>query len=123
MSVARLALCVVGALLDRDRDGLFVFFVGVVLLGATAPLNPTTKRLVSAPLPVCSLAGLIAISGLAPTSAAAATMIVKAKKDINLVQRGGYTARFFSVVKIDIFVSPPLGYIFRRVGRSLNLAR
>ena len=24
------------ALLDRDRDGLFVFFVGVVLLGAAA---------------------------------------------------------------------------------------
>ena len=53
-------------LLDRDRDGLLVFFVGVVLFRATAPLNPTTKRLVSAPLPVLALAGLIAISGLTP---------------------------------------------------------
>ena len=31
---ARLALRILGARLDRDRDGLFVFFVGVVLLGA-----------------------------------------------------------------------------------------
>jgi len=51
-----------------DRDGLLVFFVGVVLLRATGPLNPSTKRLVSAPLPVLSLAGLIAISGLASTT-------------------------------------------------------
>ena len=51
-----------------DRDGLLVFFVGVVLLRATGPLNPSTKRLVSAPLPVLSLAGLIAISGLTPTA-------------------------------------------------------
>jgi hypothetical protein len=27
---------VLGARLDRDRDGLFVFFVGVVLFGTTA---------------------------------------------------------------------------------------
>ena len=59
---------VVRARLDRDRDGLRVFFVGVVLLRASGALNPTTKRLVSAPLPVISLAGLIAISGLAPTA-------------------------------------------------------
>ena len=66
--VARLALHVLGARLDGLRDGLLVFFVGVVLFRATAPLNPTTKRLVSAPLPVLALAGLIAISGLAPTT-------------------------------------------------------
>ena len=59
---------VVRARLDRDRDGLLVFFVGVVLFRATAPLNPTTKRLVSAPLPVLALAGLIAISGLTSTT-------------------------------------------------------
>ena len=58
----------IGARLDRDRDGLLVFFVGVVLLRATAPLNPSTKRLVSAPLPVLALAGLIAISGLTPNT-------------------------------------------------------
>ena len=40
----------------------------MVLFRATAPLNPSTKRLVSAPLPVLSLAGLIAISGLTPTT-------------------------------------------------------
>ena len=34
--VAPLTRRVLRALLDRDRDGLFVFFVGVVLLGAAA---------------------------------------------------------------------------------------
>ena len=63
-----MGLSILGARLDRDRDRLVVFFVGVVLFRATAPLNPSTKRLVSAPLPVLSLAGLIAISGLAPTT-------------------------------------------------------
>ena len=56
------------ARLDRDRDCLLVFFVGVILFRAASFLNPSTKRLVSAPLPVLSLAGLIAISGLAPTA-------------------------------------------------------
>ena len=55
---------VVGARLDRDRDGLVIFFVGVILFRAAAALYPSTKRLVSARLPVSSLAGLIAISGL-----------------------------------------------------------
>ena len=59
---------VVRARLGRDSDGLIVFSFRVVLFRATAPLNPTTKRLVSAPLPVLALAGLIAISGLAPTT-------------------------------------------------------
>ena len=36
ITLARLALRVVRAFLDRDRDGLLVFFVGVVLLGAAA---------------------------------------------------------------------------------------
>ena len=34
--VARLAFSVLRALLDRGRDGLLVFFVGVVLFGAAA---------------------------------------------------------------------------------------
>jgi hypothetical protein len=66
--VAFLPLRVVRARLDRDRDGLLVFFVGVVLFRASSALNPSTERLVSAPFPVLSLAGLIAISGLTPTA-------------------------------------------------------
>ena len=52
----------------RDSDGHSEFSFGVVLFRATAPLNSSTKRVVSAPLPVLALAGLIAISGLAPTT-------------------------------------------------------
>jgi len=37
--VAFLPLRVVRARLDRDHDGLFIFFVGVVLLGAAALLD------------------------------------------------------------------------------------
>ena len=37
--VARLALRVVGALLDRERDGLLIFHICMILLGAAAALD------------------------------------------------------------------------------------
>ena len=42
--VARLALCVLGARLDRDRDGLLVFFVGVILLRVAAAVYFLTAQ-------------------------------------------------------------------------------
>merc|ERR1719362_1587276 len=64
-NVARLALRVVGALLDRDRDGLLVFFVGVVLFSVAAAVYPFTNLLVAA-APVVMLASRVTIAG--PTS-------------------------------------------------------
>ena len=58
--VARLALRVVGAFLDRDRDGLLVFFVGVIFLGAAAAVYLLTFLLVAA-APVVMLASFVAV--------------------------------------------------------------
>ena len=63
--VARLALRVLGARLDRDRDGLLVFFVGVVLFRVAAAVYLLTNLLVAA-APVVMLASCITISR--PTS-------------------------------------------------------
>ena len=63
--VARLALRVVGARLDRDRDGLLVFFVGVVLLRVAAAVYLLTHLLVAA-APVVVLAGCITVDAFAP---------------------------------------------------------
>ena len=52
---ARLALGIVRARLDRDRDGLLVFFVGVVLLCVAAAVYSLTDLLVAA-APVVVLA-------------------------------------------------------------------
>ena len=62
--VARLALRVVRACLDRDRDGLLVFFVGVVLLRVAAAVYFLTHLLVAA-APVVMLASFVAVSGMA----------------------------------------------------------
>jgi hypothetical protein len=59
--VARLALRVLGALLYRGRDGLFVFFVGVVLLCVAAAVYLLTDLLVAA-APVVMLASFVTIS-------------------------------------------------------------
>ena len=58
--VARLALRVVGARLDRDRDGLLVFFVGVVLLCVAAAMDTFTNLLVAA-APVVMLASGVTV--------------------------------------------------------------
>ena len=62
-SQARLALRVVRAFLDRDRDGLLVFFVGVVLLRVATAVYFLTHLLVAA-APVVMLASGPAISCL-----------------------------------------------------------
>jgi hypothetical protein len=59
--VARLALRVLGARLDRDRDGLLVFFVGVVLFRVAAAVYFLTDLLVAA-APVVMLASGVAIA-------------------------------------------------------------
>ena len=65
--VARLALRVLGARLDRDRDGLLVFFVGVVLLSVAAAMYFLTDLLVAA-APVVMLASFVAVSRVASTA-------------------------------------------------------
>ena len=59
-----MALRVVRAFRDGLRDGLLVFFVGVVLLRVAAAVYFLTHLLVAA-APVVMLASLIAVSGLA----------------------------------------------------------
>ena len=59
----RLPLRVLGARLDRDRDGLLVFFVGVVLLRVAAAVYFLTHLLVAA-APVVMLASFVAVSQL-----------------------------------------------------------
>ena len=54
--VARLARRVGRALLDRDRDRLLVFFVGVVLFRAATALDLLAEGFVAALLPVQLLA-------------------------------------------------------------------
>ena len=65
--VARLALRVVRARLDRDRDGLLVFFVGVVLFCVAAAVYFLTDLLVAA-APVVVLASGMTISCVAPNA-------------------------------------------------------
>jgi hypothetical protein len=61
--VARMALRVGRAFLDRDRDGLLVFFVGVVFFRVAAAVYFLTNLLVAA-APVVHLASPIAVSNL-----------------------------------------------------------
>jgi len=63
--VAFPALRVLGARLDRDCDGLRVFFAGVVSLCVAAAVNFLTDLLVPA-APVVVLACGIAVPGFAP---------------------------------------------------------
>ena len=52
----------VRALLDRDRDGLLVFFVGVVLFGAAAACDRAAYLPVPAAAPVVAFAAVTAVS-------------------------------------------------------------
>ena len=60
-NVARLTRRVRRACLDRDRDGLLVFFVGVVLFRAAAAVYFLTDLLVAA-APVVMLASGVAVA-------------------------------------------------------------
>ena len=71
-NVARLALGVVRARLDGLRDGLLVFFVGVVLLRVAASVYLLTDLLVAA-APVVMLASRVTIAG--PTSNASRRVV------------------------------------------------
>ena len=62
--VAFLALCVLGARLDGLRDGLLVFFVGVVLFCVAAAVYLLADLLVAA-APVVMLASFVAVSRVA----------------------------------------------------------
>ena len=55
---------IVGARLDRDRDGLLVFFVGVVLFSVAAAVYLLANLLVAA-APVVMLASFVAVSRVA----------------------------------------------------------
>ena len=63
--VARLALRVLGALLDRDRDGLRVLAICVVLLGAASFLYFFAELVMASLLPVLFLAVGAAVARLA----------------------------------------------------------
>ena len=63
--VARLALRVLGARFDRDRDGLFVFFVCIILFCVAAAVDSFTNLLVAA-APVVMLASFVTISCVTP---------------------------------------------------------
>jgi hypothetical protein len=63
--VAFLPLCVVRARLDRDRDGLLIFVVCIVLFRVAAAVYFLADLLVPA-APVVVLACRIAVSGFAP---------------------------------------------------------
>ena len=67
-----MALRVVGARLDRDRDGLLVFFVGVVLFRVAAAVYFLTHLLVAA-APVIVLASRVTVS--CPTSNASRRVV------------------------------------------------
>jgi hypothetical protein len=62
---ARLALRVGRARLDRDRDGLLVFFVCIILFCVAAAVYFLTHLLVAA-APVVMLASFVAVSCMAP---------------------------------------------------------
>jgi hypothetical protein len=70
--VARLALRVLGAFLRRDRDGLSVLLIRIVLLGAACFFYCFTELVVTAALPVLFLA-----LGTAVARAAAATFLAQ----------------------------------------------
>jgi hypothetical protein len=65
--VARLTFRVVGACLDRDRDGLLVFFVCIILFCVAAAVDTFTNLLVAA-APVVMLARLVAVPRLTPNA-------------------------------------------------------
>jgi hypothetical protein len=54
--VARLPLCVLGARLRRNRDGLRVLLIGIILLSAAAFFNLSAELVMAAFFPVLFLA-------------------------------------------------------------------
>ena len=70
--VARLPLRVVRAFLDRDRDGLLVFFVGVILFVSTSLFNLLAELVMTTLFPVLFLA-----LGAAVARAAAAAFLAQ----------------------------------------------
>jgi hypothetical protein len=60
--VACLIFRVHRALLDRDYDRLRVLLIGMILLGATAPLNLLAELVMAAFFPVLRLAGRPAVA-------------------------------------------------------------
>jgi hypothetical protein len=63
--VARLPLRVLRARLRRDRYGLLVLLVGMILLGAATSLNLLAELVVAAFFPVLRLAGRPAVARFA----------------------------------------------------------
>ena len=63
-----------GARLDRDRGGLLIFFVGVVLFRVAAAVNSRADLLVSA-APVVMLASGIAVTCEAPSASPSRTVV------------------------------------------------
>ena len=55
----------IGTRLDRDRNGLLVFFVGVVLFSVAPAVDSFTDLLVAA-APVVMLASLVTVSCMTP---------------------------------------------------------
>ena len=64
---ARLALRILGARLDRDSDGLLVFFVCIILFCVAAAVDSFTNLLVAA-APVVMLASGVAVAQFAPNT-------------------------------------------------------
>ena len=60
-------ISVIRARLDRLRDGLLIFFAGVVFFGTAGAFDSSTEPFVAL-RPVLALASLIAVPGLAPTT-------------------------------------------------------
>jgi hypothetical protein len=63
--VARLALRVLGARLDRRRDGILAFLIRVILFGAAAFSYLSTEFVMTALFPVLFLARQPAVARLA----------------------------------------------------------
>ena len=78
--VARLALRVVRARLDRDRDGLLVFFVCIILFCVAAAVYFLADLLVAA-APVVMLASFVAVSRVASNRGREGALVVSSRGD------------------------------------------
>jgi hypothetical protein len=98
------------AFLDRDRDGLLVFFVGIILFRVAAAVYFLADLLVAA-APVVVLARRVTVSHPAPHASrrveseilGAGRAFIQEKQDHNLPPRmGAYT---FSLVDLEDYAS------------------
>ena len=108
-NVARLALRVGRALLDRDRDRLLVFFVGVVLFRAATALDLLAEGFVAALLPVQLLAVLATVARLA--YAASEPLVFEGRSARGALCQDHSSAGL--VAREGSFVSRPLGLVLR----------